>query len=717
MKKLNAIIIAIALVLGLGQCKKQETPTTDAEGMVYITVNVDDDGAKHAVWPDYGIYAFDEGDKLYVGNNGHYVGILTYSNHAFSGAIQSPSTDDYLHFYFLGGKGPDAPETEAESFTVSIADQSGELPILSYGHSTQKYTDENATYATTLRNKCALVEFKTNKISTGTAVSISNMKTEATIDFNNPDNAIVANGITGALTLHAESATSRWAILLPGEEVTTTANANGYDETESFTVPAVSNNSYLTGTSAVSFEMTGPLAVPLTMEALSDGGIIVDYAQEGMKYSLNDGEKIELGYYNYIEVTVGDKIAFYGNGTNIKCYNGTRIVSDEAIVKLYGNIMSLVDEENFAGATTLPSTYTFSSLFSEDGYLQDASGLLLPATTLTEYCYYYMFGSCYNLETTPELPATTLAPYCYQSMFSSCTSLTTAPNLPATTLAEGCYNGMFHYCPSLETAPELPATTLANFCYSSMFDECHGLTTAPELPATTMAESCYTYMFSNCTNLSTPPTELPATTMADYCCEHMFYNCSSLTTAPELPATTMAEYCYGYMFDGCSSLTAAPELPAESLAESCYYAMFNGCTSLTTAPALPATTLTNNCYREMFYNCSNLQTAPVLPATTLAEYCYYDMFAYCSSLTTAPVLPATTLVWGCYDEMFYYCENLSSVTCYATVETFYYNTDNWLYGAGTGVSGTKYFYADPNAYWEEGSNSGIPYGWERVNIQ
>ena len=29
------------------------------------------------------------------------------------------------------------------------------VPILSYGQSTQKYTDANATYSTTLRNKCA----------------------------------------------------------------------------------------------------------------------------------------------------------------------------------------------------------------------------------------------------------------------------------------------------------------------------------------------------------------------------------------------------------------------------------------------------------------------------------------------------------------------------------------------------------------------------------
>lgn len=255
MKKFSVIIIAMALVLGLGQCKKQEKPTTtDTEGKkVYITVNAGHDGTKHEIYPNTGAYVFTNGDLLYVGNNGHFIGTLEYQDGAFSGGIYEPSTTDYLHFYFLGGKGPQAPEAGTESFTVSIADQSDNLPVLSYAPSTQKYTDGNATYTTILRNKCALVKFTTNEIPAETAVSISGMKNEATINFN--DNTIAPTDTTGAITLHAESTTSRWAILLPGEEVTTIATAEGYNSTD-VTVPAVANNGYLAGESAVNFEMT-----------------------------------------------------------------------------------------------------------------------------------------------------------------------------------------------------------------------------------------------------------------------------------------------------------------------------------------------------------------------------------------------------------------------------------------------------------------------------
>ena len=100
------------------------------------------------------------------------------------------------------------------------------------------------------------------------------------------------------------------------------------------------------------------------------------------------------------------------------------------------------------------------------------------------------------------LPATTLADSCYSYMFFGCTNLTTAPVLSATTLAGNCYSHMFQNCTNLTTAPALPATTLAEYCYTFMFFGCTNLTTAPVLPARTLVSSCYSHMFYNCTNLN-----------------------------------------------------------------------------------------------------------------------------------------------------------------------------------------------------------------------
>jgi hypothetical protein len=87
-------------------------------------------------------------------------------------------------------------------------------------------------------------------------------------------------------------------------------------------------------------------------------------------------------------------------------------------------------------------------------------------------------------------------------MFDGCTSLVNAPELPATTLADRCYYYMFYDCTSLVNAPKLPATTLADRCYYYMFYGCTGLTQAPELPATTLVSNCYAYMFYGCSKLN-----------------------------------------------------------------------------------------------------------------------------------------------------------------------------------------------------------------------
>ena len=211
------------------------------------------------------------------------------------------------------------------------------------------------------------------------------------------------------------------------------------------------------------------LATPLTVEALTDGTITVTEPKNGMQYSLNGAAKTSDGIAS-ITVKAGDKVAFYGHGTSIASYFRTTIggSGDGFQCKVYGNIMSLVDEENFATATELTAEITFFMLFDRNTTLADASSLLLPATTLTRACYGSMFYNCTALTAAPELPATKLADDCYYMMFNDCTGLTALP------------------------ADLLQATKLFGGCYSFMFNGCSGLTAIPDnfLPATTMAEEC-----------------------------------------------------------------------------------------------------------------------------------------------------------------------------------------------------------------------------------
>ena len=217
------------------------------------------------------------------------------------------------------------------------------------------------------------------------------------------------------------------------------------------------------------------LAVPMTIEAITAGSINVAHPKAGMQYSLDGGATKYAVTTGNIALNVGDKVQFYGDGTSITKY-GDPVMDDCTMIngsgegftcKVYGNIMSLLDEENFATATTL-SEYTFKSLFLRNPTLTDASGLLLPATQLQERCYSEMFSYCSALTAAPALPATQLAAHCYNSMFNSCTALTAAPVLPATKLVMYCYYSMFNYCSNLATVTCL-ATSGINQDYSTSY--------------------------------------------------------------------------------------------------------------------------------------------------------------------------------------------------------------------------------------------------------
>ena len=64
-----------------------------------------------------------------------------------------------------------------------------------------------------------------------------------------------------------------------------------------------------------------------------------------MQYSVNGGAKTAVTTQDneyVISVSVGDKVQFYGNGTSITSYSGTRFNDGTAEYYLYGNIMSPV---------------------------------------------------------------------------------------------------------------------------------------------------------------------------------------------------------------------------------------------------------------------------------------------------------------------------------------------------------------------------------------
>lgn len=157
----------------------------------------------------------------------------------------------------------------------------------------------------------------------------------------------------------------------------------------------------------------------------------------------------------------GDKVWFKAGGSGNRQFAvdpiddfvlvGSNAFSFSGNSKVGGDITTLLTAEGGVTDLSQYGTYTFYELFTSEATLTDASALILPSTTLTDYCYGDMFNGCSNLTAAPKLPATTLANNCYDGMFCFCKSLTAAPELPATTLAKNCYSSMFMRCSSLNS--------------------------------------------------------------------------------------------------------------------------------------------------------------------------------------------------------------------------------------------------------------------------
>ena len=193
----------------------------------------------------------------------------------------------------------------------------------------------------------------------------------------------------------------------------------------------------------------------LTFTVLSGGTIPWKSIGTGMakeiSYSINNGSwtSITAGEDVTISVAASDVVRFKGiNSTYAKDRaNYSGFDGGTATFDISGNIMSLIYGDEFVGKTTMSGSYNFCSIFKQSMAVS-AENLILPATTLTNYCYRAMFSKAPNLAAAPALPATTLAQGCYWYMFEEC-PITTAPDLNATTLVKECYGNMFNGCSNL----------------------------------------------------------------------------------------------------------------------------------------------------------------------------------------------------------------------------------------------------------------------------
>ena len=294
MKKMTYFVMALAMALGFTQCKKEQIASTENEGeKVTITLKLNN-GSRGHIEPGENTAAvvYDNGDVIMVGFNGAYVGDLTTTDGStFSGNvnISGEPTDGKIHFYYLDGKSQTVNNGQC---TVDISDQTSGLPVISYA--CVDYRSDNNYSDVKMRNQCALVKFDLGDVSTDAAITLTGLKTEATIGFG----GTVTNGTTTGNIVTYGTGSTRYAVVLSDQaEVTEgTISAEGYEGT--FSIPtAAYTNAFLTNATMTLTEAASTiidLADVKSNTTVGDGAILTGTLGANVKISIADGATVTL---------------------------------------------------------------------------------------------------------------------------------------------------------------------------------------------------------------------------------------------------------------------------------------------------------------------------------------------------------------------------------------------------------------------------------------
>lgn len=318
MRKAFTIIAITVLALATIQCKKKvETIKPAATGGVRITLDVDND-QKVVITPGVSIttVTYESGDKMLVANGGHYVGYLTHDGTNFSGNIEPAlSTDDKLHFFFLGNKVDPTSLSEGSSTSciVDMSNQSTGPAVISYAATEENYDgSESLSLSVRLLNKASgLMKVTTDKGTTNT-VSISRVKTEMSVNFATQE--IETTSKTGSMSLHrftGDTDNKTFLAVIPIQSsITTTIKVEGYEPVD-VTIPEITLN------------LNGSMEVPLTVASSPyidanftvEAGKTVKFSRGNLQYigSAGDGTDANTGaywqfarnQYDYLGTTTG----------------------------------------------------------------------------------------------------------------------------------------------------------------------------------------------------------------------------------------------------------------------------------------------------------------------------------------------------------------------------------------------------------------------------
>lgn len=370
MKKISMIVAAMALVLGLSQCKKDQGPKV-IEEPVEITLDVSaNSGAKIDVNTESGAVSFEQDDQVLVASGGKYVGTLSCRGDKFKGQITGATTGQPLYFYFLANRvntGAMTPGTTT-SCTVDISDQtSGKLPVISSAASDQNFTGEG-NYTAYFLNRAALVKFNVTTADETQVTVIRGMNNKVTVSFANVDEFAYSMLGKGEIKLPAGNG-ERWAILLPqpAKNGTTALTNNRFYGGGTTAVPQIKANGYLFD--GINVDVTTPRLVDLGLskkwagwnvgaETPADYG---NYYAWGETAPKDPTQYIDSTYHYYYPYDPYDP-------TTLPPYGFTLPADHDAATANWGEDWRMPTKAEFEELFT-NTTRTYTTLYGHNGWL------------------------------------------------------------------------------------------------------------------------------------------------------------------------------------------------------------------------------------------------------------------------------------------------------------------------------------------------------------
>lgn len=256
MKKLTLLLLAVATVLTLSQCKKeveQIEPTGDKLVPITLDVKAVSDGQKINVDPNTGEVSFELNDVVYVGSGGKYVGKLECHGTKFMGTLTNPVPNESLYFYFLGNRfiyEEDAfvPGT-SDLCSFDIIDQTDpdNMPVISMAISEEPFTG-SGTYHAFFYNKGALVKFNvTTESNDPIWIERDGIVNYMELDFGTND-FVYYSASGGAINLGRGSG-ERWVIMMPQNAIGAGGQGSAYSHSLAYTgtcgaIPQIVSNGY-----------------------------------------------------------------------------------------------------------------------------------------------------------------------------------------------------------------------------------------------------------------------------------------------------------------------------------------------------------------------------------------------------------------------------------------------------------------------------------------